>query len=348
MRHACTQLGVRAAAIQALVPPAPLTSNLTRPTAACAGTPAVPRVTNPVGGASGATLGLTAVPTAVKYIVTASRDGTALQTSRHEGAGLGVDGHAEGDTGCPHSLLSDSIATVWARLPGCPRAVCPTTTNLWAPSAPASALPACRTVTDPSAQQVWALAADLEGTPGEYTFSVVAENTNGAQSEAATTPKLVVGTPGAPAWATNNPVVAAAGTATLSWTAPEYNAKIGTRYFVQLYRGADSSATFGSPLALTPAAGGNGTDAAPFTATISVSAGSWSYQLLTSNVWGAGQPSGLFCLPHGVGYQLLSALVCWAMAKGYHWCCFPNSVHFCRAIAYILNLRIRFVYFCPL
>ena len=148
-------------------------------------------------------------------------------------------------------------------------------------------------MTDPSAQQAWSLAADLGGQPGEFTFSVVAENSNGAQSEAATTAKLVVGTPGAPTWATANPVVAAAGTATLSWTAPEYNAQIGTRYFVQLYRGADSSATFGSPVALTPAAGGNGTTQAPFTATISVSAGSWSYQLLTSNVWGPGLPSGL-------------------------------------------------------
>ena len=63
----------------------------------------------------------------------------------------------------------------------------------------------------------------------------------------------------------------------------------------------------------------------------------------------AGQPSGLFCLPHGVGYQLLSALVCWAMAKGYHWCCFHNSVHFYRAIAYILNYKNPMQYnFCPL
>ena len=162
-----------------------------------------------------------------------------------------------------------------------------------APPAHCTPLLACRTVTDASAQQAWSLDADLDGEPGEFTFSVVAENANGAKSEAATTDKLVVGTPGQPAWAGTTPVVAGAGTATLSWTAPAYNAKIGTRYYVQLYRGADNSATFGSPVALTPAAGGNGTAQAPFTATISVSAGSWSYQLLTKNVWGDGQSSVL-------------------------------------------------------
>ena len=148
-------------------------------------------------------------------------------------------------------------------------------------------------MTDTSAEQAWSLAIDQLGIePGEFAFSVVAENINGAQGEAGTTPKLVVGLPGTPAWPASSPVVAAAGTATLTWTAPAYNAKIGTRYFVQLHRSADS-ALFGSPVALTPAAGGNGSDASPFTATISVTAGTWSYQLLTSNTWGPGQSSTL-------------------------------------------------------
>ncbi|PRW20918.1 fibronectin type III domain-containing [Chlorella sorokiniana] len=191
------------------------------------GTPATPRLASPLGGKDGATFSFTAVPTAVKYVVTASKDGTALQPAR--------------------------------------------------------------TVTDASAQQVWSL-ADLGSEPGEFSFSVVAENGNGEQSEAATTPKLVVGTPGAPAWVASNPVVPAPGTATLSWTAPTYNAKIDTRYFVQLYRSADGPA-FGSLVALTPTQGGNGTAQAPYTATISVSAGSWSYKLLTSNAWGTGEAS---------------------------------------------------------
>ena len=49
----------------------------------------MPRLTSAVGGATGATFGLTTVPTAVKYIVTASRDGTDLQPARHEGEGAG-------------------------------------------------------------------------------------------------------------------------------------------------------------------------------------------------------------------------------------------------------------------
>ncbi len=118
---------------------------------------------------------------------------------------------------------------------------------------------------------------------------MVAENGNSAQGEAATTPTLIVGLPGTPTWAATNPVVAAAGTATLSWTAPAYNAKIGTRYYAQLWR--DAATKFGSPVALTPAQGGEGTEQKPFTAAISVTAGSWSYQLLTSNVWGAGASS---------------------------------------------------------
>ncbi len=122
-----------------------------------------------------------------------------------------------------------------------------------------------------SAQQAWTL-AELGGEPGEFTFSVVAENANGAQGEAATTPKLVVGLPGKPDWAASNPVVAAIGTARLSWTAPAYNARIGTRYFVQLFR--DASATkFGGLVALAATQAGEGTVAAPFTATINITAG---------------------------------------------------------------------------
>lgn len=120
-------------------------------------------------------------------------------------------------------------------------------------------------------QQAWSL-AQLGGEPGEFTFSVAAENDNGAPGEAATTPVLVVGTPGAPTWAASNPVVAATGTARLTWTAPAYNAKIGTRYYVQLWR--DSGATkFGGLVALAPTQAGEGTVAAPFTATLNVTAG---------------------------------------------------------------------------
>ena len=123
----------------------------------------------------------------------------------------------------------------------------------------------CRNVTNVDVgQQSWTL-ADLGGQPGEFTFSVVAENANG-QGQDATTPPLIVGTPGAPTWAASNPVVAAPGTARLTWTAPAYNAQIGTRYYVQLWR--DNGATkFGGLVALAP------TGASPFTATINVTAG---------------------------------------------------------------------------
>ncbi|PRW20946.1 fibronectin type III domain-containing [Chlorella sorokiniana] len=167
------------------------------------GTPATPRITSALGGASGATLSFTAVPSAVKYIVTTSKDGTPLN------------------------------------------------------------------VTD-ATQQAFTL-AQLGGEPGEFTFSVVAENANGALSEAATTGKLVVGSPGAPAWAATNPIVASIGTARLSWTVPAYNAKIGTRYYVQLWR--DNGATkFGGLVALESTQTGEGTVAAPFTATINITA----------------------------------------------------------------------------
>ncbi|PRW20837.1 Ig-like domain repeat [Chlorella sorokiniana] len=191
------------------------------------GTPATPRLVSPLGGKDGATFTFTAVLTAVKYIVTAFKDGTALS--------------------------------------------------------PAWTLP------DASGQQVWSL-TDLGGQPGQFAFSVVAENANGAQGEAANTSALVVGTPGAPAWVATNPVVAGAGTAHLSWTAPAYNAKIDTQYYAQLWR--DGGATkFGGPVALAATQAGEGTAQAPFTATIDVSAGSWSYQLLTNNTWGAGEAS---------------------------------------------------------
>ena len=126
----------------------------------------------------------------------------------------------------------------------------------------------CRNETT-AGQQTWTL-AQLGGEPGEFTFSVVAENANGVLGEAATSGKVVVGTPGAPTWAASNPVAVAIGTTTLRWTAPSYNAKIGTRYYVQLWR--DSGATkFGGLVALS--ATGDGTAGAPLTATINTTAG---------------------------------------------------------------------------
>ena len=138
-------------------------------------------------------------------------------------------------------------------------------------------------------QQAWSL-ADLGGEPGRFSFSVVAQNVHGAQSVDANTTELIVGTPGAPAWAAANPITVSYGTTKLTWTAPAYNAKIGTAYFVQLWR--DSGATkFGGLVALAPTQDGEGTEQAPFTATINTTAGAWSYQLLTNNTWGAGASS---------------------------------------------------------
>lgn len=132
---------------------------------------------------------------------------------------------------------------------------------------------ACCRLVDAAGQQTWMLtAAELGVEPGQFTFSVVAKNANG-ESQNATTQPLIVGTPGAPSWTTANRVVTGPSTATLSWTAPEYNARIGTRYYAQLWR--DANTRFGDLVALTPAAGTNGTEAAPFTATMRVTAGGW-------------------------------------------------------------------------
>ena len=118
--------------------------------------------------------------------------------------------------------------------------------------------------------QTWSL-AQLGGEPGQFTLSVVAKNANG-ESQDATTPPLIVGTPGAPAWAASNPVTVAYGTTKLSWTAPAYNAKIGTRYYAQLWRD-DSATKFGGLVALAPTLAGEGTTQDPFTATINTTAG---------------------------------------------------------------------------
>jgi len=118
---------------------------------------------------------------------------------------------------------------------------------------------------------VWTL-SDLGGEPGQYAFSVVAENEHGTQGDDVSTPALTVGTPGEPAWAATNPVTVAYGTTKLTWTAPAYNAKIGTRYYVQLWR--DAGATkFGGLVALAPTQAGEGTVQEPFTATINTTAG---------------------------------------------------------------------------
>ena len=214
------------------------------------GTPATPRLDNALGGATGATFSFTAVPTAVKYIVTASKDGTPLSPSR-QAARRGAARIHVGGAGSTCKPAGRELLRWMHRM-------CPV------PVRNAQ----CRNETT-AGQQTWTL-AQLGGEPGEFTFSVVAENANSAQGEAATSGKVVVGTPGAPAWAASNPVVAAIGTTTLRWTAPAYNAKIGTRYYVQLWR--DNGATkFGGLVALAPT--GDGTAGAPFTATSNTTAG---------------------------------------------------------------------------
>ena len=268
-------------------PSALSTERVTLPPAA--GTPATPRLVSPLGGKDGATFSFTAVPTAVKYTVTAFKEGTALSPAR-QGLGerpasrnwavavgrrrLGGIECALGTAVCQHPAANQ-------------RCICPAdlTVCLSYPPTPA---PACyRTVIDASIQQAWSL-ADLGGEPGQFTFSVVAENANKAPGEAANTSTLVVGSPGKPEWLATNPVVVASGTATLRWTAPAYNAKIGTAYYVQLWR--DNGATkFGGLVAL--ATSGAGTSAEPFAATLNVTSGVWSYQLLTNNTWGAGVSS---------------------------------------------------------
>ncbi len=46
----------------------------------------MPRLVNPAGSATGASFSITAVPTAVKYIVTASKNGTPLSPPRQAAA----------------------------------------------------------------------------------------------------------------------------------------------------------------------------------------------------------------------------------------------------------------------
>lgn len=127
---------------------------------------------------------------------------------------------------------------------------------------------------DTAGAQVWTL-GELGGAPGLFTFSVVAENEHGTKGDEATTPELIVGLPGDPAWAAANPVTVVYGITKLTWTAPAYNAKIGTRYYVQLWRD-DGATRFGGLVALAPTLDGEGTAQAPFTATINTTAGTAS------------------------------------------------------------------------
>ena len=65
-----------------------------------AGTPAIPRLSSPLGGKDAATFSITAVPTAVKYIVTASKDGAALSPGRQ--------GPPQPDPASPPVMTADS------------------------------------------------------------------------------------------------------------------------------------------------------------------------------------------------------------------------------------------------
>lgn len=132
----------------------------------------------------------------------------------------------------------------------------------------------------------------LGGEPGAFEFRVVAL-ADGVESDPVSTGSLIVGRPGAPAWATAAPVVASVGTSTLRWTAPSYNAHVGTTYKLQLWS-SDGTSRVGSTIALT--ASGDGSDAAPFTALADLEAakidpGTYQYELVPANKYGGSTPS---------------------------------------------------------
>ena len=128
----------------------------------------------------------------------------------------------------------------------------------------------------------------------------------GDLGEAARTPDLVVGLPGAP---TITAVTAGVGESAIAWTAPAYNVRIGCIYSLQLL--AANDAPVGSAVELKPAAAGAG-----FTATAAVlPPGEYKYKLLTENALGDGAPSAASGLtrsrkrlPAGAGFA--HALLC--------------------------------------
>jgi hypothetical protein len=120
---------------------------------------------------------------------------------------------------------------------------------------------------------------------GVWSFEITATNGNGDGPLTAVSRELVLGLPEAPSVVD---VTTTYGTATLRWTAPEINAVIGTRYSVQLYRG-DNDVKFGNRVLLQPS--GDGSEDTPFSATLNVTAGSWKYQIFTTNVNGEGAAS---------------------------------------------------------
>lgn len=133
----------------------------------------------------------------------------------------------------------------------------------------------------------FSLASDLGGVADEFSFQVVAQTACGVPGTAGTSNSVTVGLPGAPTWAATP--VASVGKSTLSWTAPDYNARVGTRYKLQLWN-SGGSATVGSPIAL------NVSGIGPFAATAdlaaaSILAGTYQYQLIPANTYGDGTAS---------------------------------------------------------
>ena len=110
-------------------------------------------------------------------------------------------------------------------------------------------------------------------------------STSGDLGQAARTPDLPVGLPGAP---TITAVTAGLGQSTIAWTAPAYNARIGCSWSLQLLNGAGAPAGSAVELAATPV----GAEGTAFTATHAVlPPGVYSYKLLTENAYGDGAPS---------------------------------------------------------
>ena len=124
------------------------------------------------------------------------------------------------------------------------------------------------------------------------TAQLTASNTHGAHGPVAESEAVVLGLPDAPTLAPGtdgiNPGV---GKLTLTWSAPQTNAFIGTKYTLNLYRPANTTAPVFS--AVLSAAGTTAAGITTFTQQVQVPAGPYTLEITTANVHGAGDKTAL-------------------------------------------------------
>lgn len=255
------------------------------------GTPSAPVITQPAGSATGASFTFSAVPGAAKYNVSTYRNGARVASV--EQAAAGVVSFSLDQLGEPDVYAF----TVQVRSP-------PTLEGAQMPAQRGGAAGRVRSgrpawggpslLPQGSAAQHTALQAEPPAqhpsAPAEP-FSLLspswpqAVSASGELGQAARTPDLAVGLPGAP---TITAVAAGLGESTVAWTAPAFNARIGATYSLQLLLASGVPAGSAVELAATQV-GAGGT---AFTATHAVlPPGEYKYQLLTENAFGDGAPS---------------------------------------------------------